>query len=389
MNNLVWYSQVHANTGTANFCRSQCLSLHKLKLFDSINIVPDPFVPTTLKEPVLQAMIQRQVDLKDKILVQVMWPERWYATISEHPKYFIGYNAIEGTKIPYNWVSIMNDDDVDLVITMSTPMSKLFIENGVNPNKLFALGHGVDTDKFKPLPDKDSNGTKLGYVRPYTFLYVNGWRTSIGRKDRKGPEILLDAWYKGGFWQDPDVQLYMKLNMVYEEQPRDIYADIKKHLGYDLTQWKNVIIDDVNYPEEELPKIYKNADVFVSPTKGEGFGITIAEAMSTGLPVIVPFNEYAGYMDFCYPNNVKKAIFIRIDHTEEIDSRLMGHLYSGSKWHIPSTEHLIQQMWSCYKNKEKVKKIGLDGREEIVKNWTWDSASFKLVTELKRRGIYG
>ena len=73
-------------------------------------------------------------------------------------------------------------------------------------------------------------------VRPYTFLYLNGWRTSIGRNDRKGPEILLDAWHKGGFLKEPNCHLYMKLNMIYEAEQRDVYRDIEKHLDFSSDQ---------------------------------------------------------------------------------------------------------------------------------------------------------
>jgi glycosyltransferase involved in cell wall biosynthesis len=380
MNNLLWYSQVHANTGTASFCRNQCLSLKKLNYFDTIEIRPDPLVPTKVDNPIIQSMIKTDIDARDKTIIQVMWPERWLATIAEKPKYFIGYNAIEGTKISYKWIKVMQDDDVDLILAMSKPMKEMFVRNNVPSAKIFALGHGINPELFKAPLEQRSN-------RPYTFIYLNGWRTSIGRKDRKGPEILLDAWVNGKFLNDERVHLYMKVNMAYE-QKRDYFADIKKHLGYDLNIWKNFTWDVTNYPDEALPGVYHKGDVFVAPTKGEGFGITIAEAMGCGLPVIVPFNLFSGHMDFCYPNKNPKAIFIKIDRAEEVDSRLMGYLYSGSNWHIPSTDDLIEKMWWCFNNRKKAKKIGEAGRKEIHENWTWDAASHRLVEELKRRGMY-
>jgi glycosyltransferase involved in cell wall biosynthesis len=39
---------------------------------------------------------------------------------------------------------------------------------------------------------------------------------------------------------------------------------------------------------EELAEKYQCADVFVSTTKGEGWGLTITEAMACGIPVIAP-----------------------------------------------------------------------------------------------------
>src|SRR6266516_1255456 len=39
-------------------------------------------------------------------------------------------------------------------------------------------------------------------------------------------------------------------------------------------------------PQEELAMIYKASDVFILPSYGEGFPLSIQEAMATGLPII-------------------------------------------------------------------------------------------------------
>jgi glycosyltransferase involved in cell wall biosynthesis len=39
-------------------------------------------------------------------------------------------------------------------------------------------------------------------------------------------------------------------------------------------------------PQEDLPVLYKNAEVFVYPSLYEGFGLPVLEAMNVGIPVI-------------------------------------------------------------------------------------------------------
>lgn len=63
----------------------------------------------------------------------------------------------------------------------------------------------------------------------------------------------------------------------------------------------------VGYVEEaDMPSIYRLADVFVSPTSYEGFGLPVLEAMASGTPVVaneIPvFNELVGDGAFLVPN---------------------------------------------------------------------------------------
>ena len=39
-------------------------------------------------------------------------------------------------------------------------------------------------------------------------------------------------------------------------------------------------------PDDELPDLYRAADVFVMPSTGEGFGIVFLQALASGLPVM-------------------------------------------------------------------------------------------------------
>lgn len=41
---------------------------------------------------------------------------------------------------------------------------------------------------------------------------------------------------------------------------------------------------------EELPKLYRNAKLFVHPSLAEGFGMPVSEAMTSGVPVITSNN---------------------------------------------------------------------------------------------------
>jgi glycosyltransferase involved in cell wall biosynthesis len=44
-------------------------------------------------------------------------------------------------------------------------------------------------------------------------------------------------------------------------------------------------------PRSEVPLLYRSFDVFVLPTRREGFGMVFAEAMAMGVPVVGPEME--------------------------------------------------------------------------------------------------
>ena len=71
--------------------------------------------------------------------------------------------------------------------------------------------------------------------------------------------------------------------------------DWRKNLGTVRAAWRFlgeelelVALGDLGYlPHERLPELYRGASVFVYPSRFEGFGIPIVEAMACGVPCVV------------------------------------------------------------------------------------------------------
>ncbi len=57
-------------------------------------------------------------------------------------------------------------------------------------------------------------------------------------------------------------------------------------------------------PDAIMPALYRRADVLVTPSLREGFGLVVLEALASGTPVvasrIAPFTEYLGDADCCW-----------------------------------------------------------------------------------------
>jgi len=62
--------------------------------------------------------------------------------------------------------------------------------------------------------------------------------------------------------------------------------EIEQQINNLKLQNKVILVGEVHYFNEELPKYYRACDLFVLPTLYEGFGYVFLEAMACGLPII-------------------------------------------------------------------------------------------------------
>ncbi|RDZ44869.1 glycosyltransferase family 1 protein [Haloferax sp. Atlit-10N] len=155
--------------------------------------------------------------------------------------------------------------DADKVIAISDhAYEQLTTSYGLDVADVEMIPHGVDTDWFYPRdeqhPAVDPDKT--------TLLYVG----RLGA--RKGLRLGLQAVAQVN---DPNLEFLIAGTGRHEERLRDLAAELGienriRFLGY--------------VADEELPKLYSSADVFILPSRYEGFGLVLLEAVACGTPVI-------------------------------------------------------------------------------------------------------
>lgn len=155
------------------------------------------------------------------------------------------------------------------------------------------LYHGVDTEVFKPitLKEKFAARSKIG-ITDFDFIYL-----SVGRNaNRKQHPRLLEAFSRTLSMVDyPDKHcLLMHCGDATDSRGSGGWnlPLMVKQMGLE----NNVRFTDMGNPlfgleRTELSRLYACADVHVLSTGGEGFGVPTAEALSCGIPVILPDNS--------------------------------------------------------------------------------------------------
>ncbi len=136
--------------------------------------------------------------------------------------------------------------------------------------------NGVETDVFNTKVDGSSIRDKHDLKDHPMILFVGGL------EPRKGLEYLLIAM---GLVQRrlPKVRLIVVGKKAFSSYrgERTFFNVLIKRLGIeDCVEFISGIDD------EELPKYYAACDVYVLPSRMEGWGLSLMEAMATGKPVI-------------------------------------------------------------------------------------------------------
>jgi FkbM family methyltransferase len=140
-----------------------------------------------------------------------------------------------------------------------------------------------------PVPVRDPLGAeprtpRAGEVTRFLFVFDHN---SIF--DRKNPLAAITA-FRTAFPERADVRLVLK-TINGERHPGD-----RERLRMAVTGDDRIELIEGYLSAEEIAKLFDSSDAYVSLHRSEGFGLTVAEAMAHGLPVVA--TDYGGTAEF-------------------------------------------------------------------------------------------
>jgi len=131
-----------------------------------------------------------------------------------------------------------------------------------------------------------------------------------------------------------------------------------------------------------MPRLYRAADAFVLPTRGEGWGLPIMEAMASGLPAIV--TNWGAHLDFAHENT---AYLIDSPGTVPVDDeqRRRSPFYGADhRWANPSVHHLALLMRHVFEHRAEARARGMRARDSIRTTWTPERTARWSIERLSR-----
>ena len=284
---MAWNSIMNFPSGYAVSAKNLMLALDRKDVDVRYKYVYGKGTPFPVEEPengdnyIANIIRQRKFD---KSIPQVVYGQG-DVFYRNDGKYKIGYTMLETTGIPKEWVKQCNM--MDEVWVPSHFNEKTFRDSGVKV-PIHVIPLGVDPSYYSPNIVSYKNHDK------YTFLSVFEWG------ERKAPEILLKGFSKA-FKNTDNVVLICKV--INNDGGINIDEEIRK-LNLPKNGPEIIFLYNTKFADYEMSTLYRSTDCFVIPTRGEGWGMPILEAMACGLPVIA--TNWSSQVDFYNEKNVNE-----------------------------------------------------------------------------------
>lgn len=189
-----------------------------------------------------------------------------------------------------------------------------------------------------PLPEGDASGESLTERRRALFL--------SRLHPKKGLPMLLEAWAEV---RPEDWELVL-VGPSENGHRAELEAQVRQYRLDDEVQFPGSVSDDEKWD------LYRSADLFVLPTHSENFGIVVAEALASGLPVLTttgtPWAELethrCGWWVEPEVESITKALDAAVGSDDEIRRQMgkRGRTLVETRY---SWEGVAEQMCAAYR----------------------------------------
>ena len=256
----------------------------------------------------------------------------------------INYSMWESTSVPRKHVDEINHA-VALQYVPCRQNLESFRESGVVvPIKV--LHHGVDPARFPHLERSRHDVFTLGTFGDFSI--------------RKGIDVLIRA-FQDEFAHDEPVRLLMKSSSPAPEYAVD---DPRITLAWGF------------FDQGALLDLFGAMDVFVLPSRGEGFGLCGLEAMATGLPLIA--TDWGGPSEYLDPE-CSYPLQYRLIEAGGVES---NHVRYDGLWAEPDYEHLRHLMRWLFAHPEEAAARGRLAADRVRERWDWDRVALQICRDL-------
>jgi glycosyltransferase involved in cell wall biosynthesis len=254
--------------------------------------------------------------------------------------YNIGFWAWELSTFPPNWqfgfdffdeIWTYSNYSVEAISAVSSiPVLKIMPSLALAQPSLNREALGLPKDKF-------------------IFLFVFDSHSTF---ERKNPLAIIEAFIKAFGKSNKKVLLVIKFSNS-EHHPHET-----EKLKAMAAHSESIRLIGTHLTRHEINALIYNCDCYVSLHRAEGFGLTMAEAMFYGKPVIA--TAYSSNIEFM---NIGNSFLVKYDLltiSEDVEPYKKGNI-----WAEPDIDHAAALMYYVFNNYQQALLVGYKAHQEM------------------------
>lgn len=273
----------------------------------------------------------------------------------------IAYTVWESTHLPDDWFEPLGR--ADRIWTTTAWGKRVFAANGFDAARIDVVPEGVDPALFHP----DVPPVNAFPAAPFKFLAIGRWER------RKGMAELVQAFDRE--FGDRDDAVLVLAGLYAGRLDLDLGAELR---ALNLRRPDRLKVVPPVDTHRVFAGIYTACDAFVAPSRAEGWGLPVIEAMACGLPTIV--TGYSGPTEFI------------AEHAWRIEHRLapVDQPYftradgDFGLWAEPDWGHLRHLMREVYERRAEARERGRAGSAHVRRAFSWERAAAVAEDRIRR-----
>ena len=278
----------------------------------------------------------------------------------------VNFVAWETSNIPSEWQQTYKYFQPSKIIVPCKWNQEVFAKNCIGA-PCDVVPHVIE----EKLPKKEELQIPVDLSKKFVVFTASQWT------HRKGFDKLIQA-FSAEFGNSEDVMLVIKTFGSITHNDEKIRNEIKAYRNTILLEnnekvkTNNIMLIPGFISNENMSWLYDKSDIFALLTRGEGFGLTIAEAISHKKPVLVP--SEGGHVDYIHED----AAFY-VEGMWDTCTFSVPPYESDGEWFISSVKSARKHLRKAYNiwksNPKTLQEMGAKGKTYIQEAKEYSSYS--------------
>ena len=249
----------------------------------------------------------------------------------------------------------------------------VLIAHGLNSDHIQIVHEGVNPDIYHPYCRPQSSASDI-----FRFFMC-------GKKEtRKGFDELLQG-FQIAFGSDETTELHLKADYFWGGQAQAHAKQDELSHQIDGLGLRNVVPVSGALSTSDMALLYNNYDAMIFPSRAEGWGLPLIEAIACGLPVISTY--YSGHSEYL---SAIDGQFVRLDHQLQPIScpEFLQHWKAGGQWAVASPDEIAKKLVFMKDNYGECQKNAMVASQTIRDHFSWRHAAEQAVDSLQSQGFF-